>query len=90
MSNPLMTLGQVAQWLAQSGDAASQPQAMHGDANTPMARVHTDTRTIAPGDLFVVSVEDKDGRRWLLASFHGDSNGLSTRPVVSIIIFLPV
>ena len=53
MSNPLMTLGQVAQWLAQSGDAASQPQAMHGDANTPIARVHTDTRSIASGDLFI-------------------------------------
>ncbi len=53
MSTPLMTLGQVAQWLAQSGDAASRPQAVHGDANTPIARVHTDTRSIASGDLFI-------------------------------------
>ena len=53
MSTTMMTLGQVAQWLAQSGDAASQPQAVHGEASSPIARVHTDTRSIASGDLFI-------------------------------------
>ena len=38
---------------------------------------------IDAGDLFVVSILGLGGRRWLLASFHGDSNGLSTQPVVS-------
>ena len=53
MSTSLMTLGQVAQWLAEAGHAASLPQAVHGDAATPLLRVHTDTRSIAAGDLFV-------------------------------------
>ena len=37
---------------------------------------------LAPGDLVAVSVEDAAGRRWLLASFHGDSGGLATRPAL--------
>ena len=35
------------------------------------------------GDLFVVSILGLGGLRWLLASFHGDSNGLSSQPVMS-------
>jgi hypothetical protein len=38
---------------------------------------------VSPGDLHAVSIEDVAGRRWLLASFHGDSNGLSTQPVLA-------
>ena len=53
MSTSLMTLDQVAQWLAHSGHTASLPPAVHGDAATPLLRVHTDTRSIANGDLFV-------------------------------------
>ena len=53
MSTSLMKLDQVAQWLAHSGHTASLPPAVHGDAATPIARVHTDTRSIANGDLFV-------------------------------------
>ncbi len=53
MSTSLMTVGQVAQWLAHSGHAASLPQAVHGDESTPITRVHTDTRSITQGDLFV-------------------------------------
>lgn len=33
------------------------------------------------GDLYVLSVEDIVGRQYLLASFHGDTNGLATLPV---------
>jgi hypothetical protein len=40
---------------------------------------------VAPGDLLVVRAESADGVRWLLASFHGDSNGLSTQPVVQAV-----
>lgn len=36
---------------------------------------------VAPGDLVVVTVTDAAGAHWLLASFHGDSAGLSTQPV---------
>ena len=38
---------------------------------------------LAPGDLFAASVADAAGRRWLLVSFHGDGNGLSTRPALA-------
>lgn len=41
----MTTLGQVLQWLPGARLA--------GDAATPFARVHTDTRTLAGGDLFV-------------------------------------
>jgi UDP-N-acetylmuramoyl-tripeptide--D-alanyl-D-alanine ligase len=40
-----MTLGQAARWMAGA--------AVQGDPLTPIMRVHTDTRTLAPGDLFV-------------------------------------
>ncbi|MGI4779628.1 MAG: UDP-N-acetylmuramoyl-tripeptide--D-alanyl-D-alanine ligase [Janthinobacterium lividum] len=41
----MTTLGQVLQWLPGAR--------LVGDAATPFARVHTDTRTLAGGDLFV-------------------------------------
>jgi len=33
---------------------------------------------VATGDLLVIAVEDNLGRKYLLASFHGDTNGLAT------------
>ncbi len=42
----------------------------------------------APGDLLIVAVEENAapgggaGRPWLLASFHGDSDGLSSVPLL--------
>ncbi len=41
----MMTLQQAARWMP---DAV-----VHGDGATPLVRVHTDTRTIAQGDLFI-------------------------------------
>ena len=38
---------------------------------------------LAPGDLLAVSCADAAGRRWLLASFHGDSCGRSARPALA-------
>jgi len=35
------------------------------------------------GDLLVVSAKAANGRQHLVASFHGDTNGLATRPIVS-------
>jgi hypothetical protein len=40
---------------------------------------------LAAGDLLAATVQSTDGVRWLLASFHGDSNGLSTQPVVQAV-----
>ncbi|MDB5830040.1 MAG: murF, partial [Variovorax sp.] len=45
MNGFMMTLGQVQQWLPGAK--------LIGDAATPIHRVHTDTRTLAAGDLFV-------------------------------------
>ncbi|HET8870852.1 MAG TPA: UDP-N-acetylmuramoyl-tripeptide--D-alanyl-D-alanine ligase [Aquabacterium sp.] len=43
--NPMMTMGLAHELLAGSQ--------LVGDANTPVLRVHTDTRTLQPGDLFL-------------------------------------
>lgn len=40
---------------------------------------------VAEGDLLVISVEDTLGRKYLLASFHGDTNGLATAPVLAAV-----
>merc|ERR1719164_185796 len=40
---------------------------------------------VANGDLYVLSVEDLLGRHYLLASFHGDTNGLATLPVLAAV-----
>jgi hypothetical protein len=37
---------------------------------------------LEPGDLFAAAVPDAAGRPWLLASFHGDSGGLSAAPTL--------
>ena len=37
---------------------------------------------VAPGDLLAVTMRSRSGEGYLLASFHGDSNGLSTQPFV--------
>ncbi|VTU14057.1 UDP-N-acetylmuramoyl-tripeptide--D-alanyl-D-alanine ligase [Variovorax sp. SRS16] len=42
---PMMTLGQALPWIPGAR--------LVGGAATPILRVHTDTRTLAPGDLFV-------------------------------------
>jgi len=51
MSAPLMTLAQVQQWLQAAKGALLV--ALHGAPTTAIARVHTDSRTLEPGDLFV-------------------------------------
>ncbi|MFM2111617.1 MAG: hypothetical protein RLZZ271_277, partial [Pseudomonadota bacterium] len=45
MSAALFTLAQLQQWLGASR--------LVGDGHTPVLRVHTDTRTLQAGDLFV-------------------------------------
>ena len=46
--SPMMTLGQAAAWIPDG-----RLVGLAGDLATPILRVHTDTRTLAPGDLFV-------------------------------------
>jgi len=40
---------------------------------------------VSNGDLLVISAEDVLGRQYLLASFHGDTNGLATLPVLAAV-----
>lgn len=54
----MMTLALAAQWLPAAR--------LEGDANTRVVRVHTDTRSIQPGDLFVALKGDRfDGNQFL-------------------------
>lgn len=41
---------------------------------------------ISDGDLFVLKVSSSDGVPFLLASFHGDTDGLATIPVVTALL----
>ena len=40
---------------------------------------------VAAGDLLVIEVRDKKDQKYFLASFHGDTNGLATIPVVKAV-----
>ena len=40
---------------------------------------------VADGDLLAVSARDFSGRGFVFASFHGDTNGLATRPVLAAV-----
>jgi UDP-N-acetylmuramoyl-tripeptide--D-alanyl-D-alanine ligase len=60
-NTPMMTLGQVAAWLPAT--------AAVGDQDVAITRVHTDTRTLQAGDLFVaLRGENFDANSMLLAA----------------------
>mmetsp|Transcript_16463 Transcript_16463/g.27212 ORF Transcript_16463/g.27212 Transcript_16463/m.27212 type:complete len:308 (-) Transcript_16463:137-1060(-) len=40
---------------------------------------------VSDGDIFAIRALDNFGRKYILASFHGDTNGLATIPVVSAV-----
>ncbi len=64
-ADPMMTLRQVAAWLP-----GSLPV---GDPNTTVTRVHTDTRSLQPGDLFVALQGERYDANQFLA--QAKSNG---------------
>mmetsp|Transcript_9743 Transcript_9743/g.14993 ORF Transcript_9743/g.14993 Transcript_9743/m.14993 type:complete len:575 (-) Transcript_9743:55-1779(-) len=41
---------------------------------------------VAKGDLLAVSATHKDGVNFVIASFHGDTNGLATKPVLTALM----
>lgn len=41
---------------------------------------------VAPGDINVITTFDSDGNPYIIASFHGDTNGLATIPVNDALI----
>ena len=48
-----------------------------------MKRLETRPVPVAQGDIFAITIRGRvDKRHYLLASFHGDTNGLATIPVV--------
>eukprot|EP00815_Leptocylindrus_aporus_P000756 CAMPEP_0116055358 /NCGR_PEP_ID=MMETSP0322-20121206/3358_1 /TAXON_ID=163516 /ORGANISM="Leptocylindrus danicus var. apora, Strain B651" /LENGTH=558 /DNA_ID=CAMNT_0003538943 /DNA_START=232 /DNA_END=1908 /DNA_ORIENTATION=+ len=40
---------------------------------------------VASGDILAIAAEDKDSKKYVIASFHGDTNGLATIPVLDAI-----
>mmetsp|Transcript_55103 Transcript_55103/g.112683 ORF Transcript_55103/g.112683 Transcript_55103/m.112683 type:complete len:567 (+) Transcript_55103:131-1831(+) len=42
-------------------------------------------KSFVHGDLIACTLQDKEGAMFLLASFHGDTNGFSTKPIVEAI-----
>ena len=68
MNAPLMTLGQVQQWLqAASGGA---PVVLQGNAASAITRVHTDSRSLERGDLFVALRGEKYDANAFLQEAH--------------------
>mmetsp|Transcript_33231 Transcript_33231/g.61191 ORF Transcript_33231/g.61191 Transcript_33231/m.61191 type:complete len:527 (+) Transcript_33231:78-1658(+) len=41
---------------------------------------------IAKGDILAITTTDKDGIPFVVASFHGDTNGLATKPVLDAVM----
>merc|ERR1719253_1958043 len=41
---------------------------------------------IAKGDILAITATDRDGIPFVITSFHGDTNGLATKPVLSAIM----
>lgn len=41
---------------------------------------------IARGDILAITATDRDGIPFVVSSFHGDTNGLATKPVLSAIV----
>eukprot|EP00286_Rhodomonas_abbreviata_P026452 CAMPEP_0181306350 /NCGR_PEP_ID=MMETSP1101-20121128/10249_1 /TAXON_ID=46948 /ORGANISM="Rhodomonas abbreviata, Strain Caron Lab Isolate" /LENGTH=945 /DNA_ID=CAMNT_0023412393 /DNA_START=482 /DNA_END=3319 /DNA_ORIENTATION=+ len=52
------------------------------DVTEHVCRLAGGGKWTAPGDLCVMAMKGVDGSRYLLASFHGDTNGMATVPVL--------
>ena len=70
----MMTLQQAADWLMQSGMAVK----VVGDASVCIARIHTDTRSLQPGDLFVAI----KGERYDANAFFADAKELGASAAI--------
>eukprot|EP01062_Namystynia_karyoxenos_P039745 TRINITY_DN288_c0_g1_i2.p1 TRINITY_DN288_c0_g1~~TRINITY_DN288_c0_g1_i2.p1 ORF type:complete len:645 (+),score=256.71 TRINITY_DN288_c0_g1_i2:92-1936(+) len=67
-----------------AGPAAPAPPPPASPAPPPPAAEKPPV-PVVPGDLFVIRVRRKGGQQAMLASFHGDTNGLATIPVTSAV-----
>lgn len=54
----------------------NQAGRLHGAAKPPWSQ----------GDVYAITVLDKEGAQYLLASFHGDTNGLLTVPFMRALL----
>lgn len=52
------------------------------DVTEHVIRIAGGGKWIAAGDLCAMTMQGADGRRYLLASFHGDTNGMASLPVL--------
>lgn len=67
---PMMTLSQAMQWLSKAR--------LIGDSETPICRVHSDTRTVEMGDFFVAL----EGEKFNANHFLHDASRLGARAVL--------
>lgn len=56
-------------------EVSDMVQAQFGGAKVP----------VATGDILAITLIDRKGNKYMLASFHGDTNGLATIPVVNAV-----
>ena len=67
MSDAMMSLQQAARWMTGA--------TLVGDSATPIARVHTDTRSLQPGDLFVALKGERfDANEFLARALAGGAS----------------
>jgi hypothetical protein len=57
---------------------------------TDDARVLLKAGTLSPGDLVVLVCQDVAGAQYLIASFHGDSDGKATLPVLAALSVISI
>ena len=50
---------------------------------TDLVAAQLPKNTVAPGDLLVLAAVDANDKAYVFASFHGDTNGLATKPVTA-------
>mmetsp|Transcript_123825 Transcript_123825/g.228207 ORF Transcript_123825/g.228207 Transcript_123825/m.228207 type:complete len:324 (-) Transcript_123825:89-1060(-) len=64
---------------------ATFPKGSFTELTSSVHEVLGGTAPLEAGDIIAVSIADATGRKFLLASFHGDTNGLATKPVVKAV-----
>jgi len=59
------------------------PDGPSGEVTDVVQNSLAEKSVVAVGDILAITTSDTDGIRYLIASFHGDTNGLATIPVLT-------
>uniref|UniRef100_A0A7S0MPE3 Endonuclease/exonuclease/phosphatase domain-containing protein n=1 Tax=Pyramimonas obovata TaxID=1411642 RepID=A0A7S0MPE3_9CHLO len=65
--------------------SAFKVDTIHEITSQVFAAFEEGRESVADGDLLAITVEGANGVKYMLASFHGDTNGLATIPVVKAV-----